>query len=129
MSNENADFVVKAPIIPVPKNNARSEEIKFCDVLRAIIPSRKDPTKLTVIVANGNVSYEIQVPIKYLNAAPIAPPRATRPICWSICCADILATSSLCRNIAKYTFFSNRHENANRVRSTWAVKFGFSQET
>jgi hypothetical protein len=29
VSTENADIVVNAPIIPVPINNAKSEEIKF----------------------------------------------------------------------------------------------------
>ena len=125
MSIENADIVVNAPIIPVPRNNAKSDEIMFWEVLRAIIPSRKEPAKLTVIVAIGNVSYEIQFPMIYLNPAPIAPPNATRPICWSICCAAILVTSSLCRNIVENTFFSNRHENTNRLGEYMGRKIWF----
>jgi hypothetical protein len=81
VSTENADIVVKAPRIPVPRNNAKSADIRFCERLNATIPRKKEPITFTNIVAKGKVSNEIHVPIEYLKQAPIAPPRATSPIC------------------------------------------------
>ena len=81
VSTENADIVVNAPSIPVPRNKARSAEIIFCARLKVRIPSKKEPTTFTIIVANGKVSKEIHELIEYLKQAPIAPPIATSPIC------------------------------------------------
>ena len=54
VSNELVDMVVKAPKKPTPNNKAWSSEITCVKAAEATTPRRKDPTKLTLNVAQGN---------------------------------------------------------------------------